>query len=1299
MTIRKKTLSILVVCSLLVSSLTVLAHFNNITAAQSPGNAQIIGIVYDGGRDTDNDSKYNYLDISIEVNVSIEGNYRLQVNSLRDMNGSDHPGYFSASAYVGSGAHTLNGSFYGPTIYAGRFNVAGLSGVWLYDQYYSQMDSRAYMPLSRTYHYYEFDMAASLTGRIYDKGIDTDGDGLFNKLEIAVETNVSDPSTYEVYVQGLYGSGYTSVSNVTQVFLSEGVQILNVTLPGPPIYASHGNISTVSSIDLATMDKQGNSYYYQHLQNLNAVPLSRAYSYAEFDPQAFLTGKILDQGIDEDHNGLFEQLQISVEVNVTDAGRYLVDFQNLRGANMNYSQTIYVGLNLEAELLPGLHLLNFTVYGPLIYGSQLDPAFIEYLNLQYYVSMWYPIMLQSEYMVSLPVIYPHDTFESHAFLTGNVQDRGVDLDGNGLFDNLEVDVEVNVTRAGKYSVTVDGLSQAFGNRSDSDIYYRVESIEDLGVGKRLVPLVFPGSMIAYFHSNPSQLRFVELREISTGTRLSFLLRIQLSRTYSYLEFDKPMTDVQIGFVVYPNGTLDVSGSMNRTHIYPPNSYNPKVNASLGISTQGNISTGFINGTAQVPGYDYPWQQFPYNSTDGNLILEYNNYLLDARINATVVMPPYGQTFYPTNSTDFALIADYQDGIFSADLHGDTKLPDFARSESPFNISDFTVMADYANNVIDGNVTFHTVSGFPLGDVIADFAGNKSRIVLTGYVNVIYGSYPGLIINETSLDQMLSQFNSTIPGKGAGSLFESTDGVLEVVTLDTTKTPIAEPLPGARVDYTATVNWNLTKLVATYLAGSYFVYEPESEPIVYAAVDSVLSSIDQASVIANYFHSSGIGTIDLSLTSDVPTIWGKALELVPPTVPEEVQTQVHAWLEIANLTSNAVQTAHINATYSSNMQRLDVEASLVANVAGLESKLMPILPDTVPSPYKQWVESWMNVSFCTLESFNATANYAKGVATFDVDWLLAGDLSREVYSMKTSYFEYLNLTSPYAINWQTRVLNSTGIDMSNLKVEIRQGETWETLTFEGLKLHPTRDEIDFVRFRLYKFLNVTSGYGESPRQFERLRVTIMAGFNGTHTVLLYAPGGVVVPSATALDYKRMVWENTSISSLKYLLFRVAFQGTVHQAGQTFYVPVFSNSTIGSFSFDGDAKQIRFAADGQSGSGFCNVTIPRALMYAEPSEWVVKVDGTPLPLSAFNVTQNEEYVFIYLPYAHSSHVIDIVGTWVVVPELPPAMLIVALIVCGFAVLFIIATQRRRLDAAKVKCQVAVQTLMRSLQKPNP
>jgi hypothetical protein len=121
---------------------------------------------------------------------------------------------------------------------------------------------------------------ANLTGVIYDEGVDTNGDGAFDYLNLGVEINVTTAGTYRVEAGGLYDlNTYNSVSVLTNssAYLNAGIQVIDVHLNGSSVYAAGVNPTNIAGINL--YDSSNNL-----LDTVYDLPLSHQYSYSEFQP-------------------------------------------------------------------------------------------------------------------------------------------------------------------------------------------------------------------------------------------------------------------------------------------------------------------------------------------------------------------------------------------------------------------------------------------------------------------------------------------------------------------------------------------------------------------------------------------------------------------------------------------------------------------------------------------------------------------------------------------------------------------------------------------------------------------------------------------------------------------------------------------------------------------------------------------------------------------------------------------------------------------------------------------------------
>lgn len=1110
-----------------------------------------------------------------------------------------------------------------------------------------------------------------LTGEIHDHGIDTDGDGLYNYLVVELEANITVDGSYTLQVNGLKdeNGGYVWFFAYNTTYLTAGMHNIRVSFKGIPIRGSRINVTRICEVYFS----DSNGFL---LSNFMEISLTRMYKCTEFDTGAVFTDKVYDEGVDTDDNGLYDYLNITVEVNVTDTGTYSVNIWELANASYSY---VTVGAYSENSLTPGLHNVSLSIYGPKIYNSGVtNISRIDWLGLNFIdVDTHWSYMLDYRFSLNLSKSYNYTQFDGHASLTGKISDSGEDSDGDGLFDYLVIGVEINVTKAGRYRVYVEDLIEQ--NTAIRHLYLP-QWVEDYFTeGTHTVYFKYYGPRLAYERLSPTHAYGLHLYETDTGIELEYIPDAPLSQKYDYTLFNAPLKDMQFNFTVYPNGTVGVDGAVNFTHMYPEN-MGPALNASIDFSTTGTTTTGSIYGSIALPTDGmFGW---PFNSASANFTSKYEGGLLNTTLDLTMSPPPGAMGTYPFNASNFNLEALYANGLLNVSMQGDTEIPSY-ETMFPLNMTDLTVLANYINNQLEGNITLRLIPGVPTMDVIVYFNGNKTDLRLTGHVNVTYGNYFGIEINSTSLEQMLAEINGTVPGP-MGLVANMTWGLLECTQLNTTKTEWPDGL-GADVQYNATINGNFTMFFAKILNQILFGVSSESEQFVYAALDSAFSSVESASLRIDYYHTSGDASMDLNLTCNIEALWSKALEQVPSTVPG-CEEQVLAWLKIANATAYTVTDFRMEATYSSSSQRLNLHARLLTDAIQLENDLIAILPEAVPPELRGLVESYLSVKYGELTSSEATISYVNGKADFDVTFVFEGDFKAQVNHEKSFYIEYLKTTAPWMIPWQPQMLNETEININNFSAEYKMSRDWMQMTFNGLIIKPPKDEIDLVRFQLYRFFNMTSNTNESPIEFEKLKITITGASNGTHTILIYAPSTVPLPDNISLDYRTMIWENVSLSSLKDLEFRIAYQQIVNYAG-THNVIIFTNSTVSNFNFNPNAKTISFNVTGTSGTGFCNITIPRALIYASPQNWIVKLDSNTLPAGSYSVTENAEYVFIYLAYSHSTHRIEIEGTWVI-SEYQPNMFLIVLAILSLIAVIVAFKQRKRITLAKTRCQTMIQ-----------
>jgi len=350
---------------------------------EKESGAVLTGLIYDQGIDTDGNGAFDYLEVGVEVNVTVGGYYNIQAFGL-----TNDLGYISVwanpSIFLVIGIQVVYFRFEGVMIYISKLNPANVSSISLYDADYVMLGELHDIPLSRGYSYTEFDApGATLTGIIYDKGIDDDGNGAFDFLDIGVEVNVTEAGDYNIQAYSLleedsllredYNYRPTDVGDSQSVSLDVGIHVVHLHLDGVKIFSSGLGLASISSIYLYDKD-------YNSIGELRELPLSRTYSYMEFDaPGATLTGVIYDRGVDTDEDGFFNFLEIGVEISVAEAGDYNVQAYGLSSARgFGY---ISVGDSKSASLVVGILVIYLRFDGTTIYPSGLDPTSVSSISL------------------------------------------------------------------------------------------------------------------------------------------------------------------------------------------------------------------------------------------------------------------------------------------------------------------------------------------------------------------------------------------------------------------------------------------------------------------------------------------------------------------------------------------------------------------------------------------------------------------------------------------------------------------------------------------------------------------------------------------------------------------------------------------------------------------------------------------------------------------------------------------------------------------------------------------------------
>jgi len=216
--------------------------------------ATINGALGDSGLNTDSDSKFEYLVISVQVQINVEGFYGLTawIPALT----VDSTGYSRVTANLTAGLHTMDVRFRGD-----MFVNAAIDGPYLveiglsdgsFNPYLGFFDARSHTTQSYAYTDFEASAGASFVSHS-DESLDINDDGAQEYISVHVNLYVDVPGIYNI-------SGRLSVivGFIETVWertnLGAGNQTVTLLFPGDVIKASKWNDSYLIFLNISDAD-------------------------------------------------------------------------------------------------------------------------------------------------------------------------------------------------------------------------------------------------------------------------------------------------------------------------------------------------------------------------------------------------------------------------------------------------------------------------------------------------------------------------------------------------------------------------------------------------------------------------------------------------------------------------------------------------------------------------------------------------------------------------------------------------------------------------------------------------------------------------------------------------------------------------------------------------------------------------------------------------------------------------------------------------------------------------------------
>ena len=510
--------------------------------------------------DYDSDGLIDSLVIDTGINIDTTGNYTIFAELLD--NNTNAIAFAYNMTYMNIGIQNRSIVFSGESIYSSRTNgTFQVVNLILLDEKEQIIDYQSNPYTTNNYQYTSFQRpSVYFTNNFTDRANDTDGDGIYDELEITVEMNASIHGNYSINGDLVDTNGTHIYYANTSMELNEGINFVIMKFDGTYIFRSKingnymlKNLSVVMGFDEPVIDK------------LNIAYTTLSYNYTDFQKtDVYFTNMITDTGTDADANGLFDYLTVNIAVNVTLTGNYTVkgDLHDNSGNHISSSSTAH--LDVGSQILP----LNFD--GHSIYQNKMSGQ--------------YTVTNISVYNEDCSIFFdgattPHTT-QSYNYLSfeipptnisGTYIDFGKDTNGDSLYDYLAIEVEVVIDQSGNYTL--------YGFIEVNDTIISAFNTTYLPVGIHNVTLQFDGTQILQSGTYPlNYLRLTRLHNLTPSEVVDEISDAYITQYYNVSDFNR----AAINFTgTYSDNGIDTNSNTLYDYL--------RISTALNVGMAGNYS--------------------------------------------------------------------------------------------------------------------------------------------------------------------------------------------------------------------------------------------------------------------------------------------------------------------------------------------------------------------------------------------------------------------------------------------------------------------------------------------------------------------------------------------------------------------------------------------------------------------------------------------------------------------------------------------------------------------------------------
>jgi hypothetical protein len=262
-----------------------------------------------------------------------------------------------------------------------------------------------------------------------------------------------------------------------------------------------------------------------------------------------LTGVYNVVGQNPDTSGLFASMRLDVGLNIIDTDHYTVIawLANDLGTELAWARA-------EADLGPGGSTVQLLFDGPVLQQAGIAQPFVVSRVELYYRVGKHSELTDSAQNVQTGVLDSSDFRPPAASLVGSLSALPVDSDFDGLYNQLEVTVDLDIYKAGEYEVS------AQLNGTTLTLFGSQRIVIADGVSSAQVSLGFDGSSIFFNREDgPFDVTGLQVKDALSGARLDFQANALTTAAYPFVAFQHSAVVIDENSYSDAGGELDGDG--------------------------------------------------------------------------------------------------------------------------------------------------------------------------------------------------------------------------------------------------------------------------------------------------------------------------------------------------------------------------------------------------------------------------------------------------------------------------------------------------------------------------------------------------------------------------------------------------------------------------------------------------------------------------------------------------------------------------------------------------------------------